>query len=647
MAILDSTIYGTAGKDSLLGTAGADILAGLAGDDTYLVDDVGDLVQEVEDEGIDTVRTTLSSYALTDNVEKLVFIGAGSFSGLGNKLNNVLTGGVLGDLLMGGDGNDILNGGLGQDTLIGGSGNDVLSGGEGVDSMVGGEGNDLYIVDDIDDVLEELAGEGVDTVRTALNTYTLGAHIEQLQFFGGEGSFHGVGNDEGNVITGGTMGDLLEGGGGADKLNGGAGNDTLLGGEGNDILVGGEGGDYMAGGVGNDSYAVDSEDDMVIELAGEGTDTVRTSLSSYQLGANVENLDYTGSGTFQGAGNELANTLTGGANGDQLDGGSGNDILRGNDGNDSLVGGLGQDTLFGGAGNDVLSGGVGADSMVGGTGNDLYIVDQLGDVISELVGEGIDTVRTSLNFYQLGANLENLQFHGGVGSFHGVGNDENNIMNGGAMADVLEGGNGADKLNGGGGADTLIGGDGDDVYLVNAEGVVVVEMANEGTDSVTTSLASYVLGENLENLTYSGSAAFHGVGNGLANKLTGGTGNDWLDGGMGDDLIRGGGGSDTIVGGEGNDLMYAGTGAITFGFESAGFGQDRIFNFDVNAAAGDRLDVSDLGLTAADWGTAIQLQTIGSGVLVSIGADSITLVGVANSAMVSTDSFIFAESLPT
>ena len=111
----------------------------------------------------------------------------------------------------------------------------------------------------------------------------------------------------------------------------------------------------MTGGLGDDTYQVDDVADVVVELAGEGTDIVRTTLSTYALGEHVERLEFVGSGDFTGSGNALNNVILAGA---------GNDVLNGGDGNDSLRGGAGQDTLTGGGGTDTLTGGAGADVFV-------------------------------------------------------------------------------------------------------------------------------------------------------------------------------------------------------------------------------------------------------------------------------------------
>ena len=191
-----------------------------------------------------------------------------------------------------------------------------------------------------------------------------------------------------------------------------------------------------------------------------GTDTVQTTLNTYMLAVNLENLTFTGAGNFIGTGNELTNVITGGT------------------GNDTLSGLAGNDTLNGGAGNDTLDGGAGNDTMVGGTGDDTYLVDSAADVVTEAPGAGTDTVQTTLNSLTLGNNVENLTFTG-VGNFSGTGN---------TLANVITGGAGNDTLNGGAGNDTLIGFGGDDTYTVdNTANSIVEAPARELTASTARS----------------------------------------------------------------------------------------------------------------------------------------------------------------
>jgi serralysin len=195
-------------------------------------------------------------------------------------------------------------------------------------------------------------------------------------------------------------------------------------------------------------------------------------------------------------------------------------------------------------GNDRLNGGVGADTMIGGTGNDTYVVDNVGDVVTEAAGEGTaDTVQTTLSNYALGDNVERLAFTG-TGDFSGTGNTLNNTITGAAGADILTGLGGNDMLDGKAGADTMIGGTGNDTYVVDNAGDVVTELASEGSDTVKTTLSSYTLDANVENLTFTGAGNFLGTGNTLNNAITGGTGSDTLVGGLGKDKLTGGAGAD-------------------------------------------------------------------------------------------------------
>jgi Ca2+-binding RTX toxin-like protein len=285
---------------------------------------------------------------------------------------------------------------------------------------------------------------------------------------------------------------------------------------------------------------------------------------------------------------------------DRLYGGAGNDSLNGGAGNDILRGGEGNDDLDGGGGDDALSGGLGADTMRGGHGDDTYVVDSADDKVTEMAGEGVDTVRTTLASYTLGDHLENLVFTG-TGDFTGVGNARGNTITGGDGNDNLSGLDAADTLNGGAGNDTLTGGGGEDTLN-----------GGEGND------------------TASGGAGADTMRGGEGDDaLNGDGGADTLRGGAGNDTLNGGAGADTLRGGSGNDAMDGGGGDDTFTFR-AGFGNDQITGFDANPNGGgqDLLDISELGITAADFATAVTIADLGADMLVGIGDHSILLLGV-------------------
>ncbi|MGR4865420.1 M10 family metallopeptidase C-terminal domain-containing protein [Caulobacter sp. LARHSG274] len=381
------------------------------------------------------------------------------------------------------------------------------------------------------------------------------------------------------------------------SMAGNALDNVLTGNAGDNLIDGKAGADRMIGGLGNDTYIVDNIGDVVVENAGEGTDTVRASVS-YTLSANVENLELL-TGALTGTGNDLANTITGNA-ADNL-----------------LYGMAGADTLFGAGGNDTLDGGLGADRMTGGLGNDIYYVDNAGDVVVENAGEGIDTVRASVD-HVLAANVENLELL--TGALKGTGNELANTITGNAAdnllygmggADILNGGAGNDTLDGGAGIDRMVGGTGNDIYYVDNVSDLVVENANEGTDIVRSNV-TYTLSANVEHLEML-AGAVAGYGNDLANTITGNAG---------DNLIDGKAGADRMIGGLGNDIYYVDNQGDAV-VEAANGGVDTVRS-GITYTLGANVENLELLWAGSSWGTGNELNNVITG---NAGAN--TLNGMA------------------
>jgi serralysin len=125
---------------------------------------------------------------------------------------------------------------------------------------------------------------------------------------------------------------------------------------------------------------------------------------------------------------------------------------------------------------------------------------------------------------------------------------------GGSGNDVLIGNSAGNRLDGGTGTDQLYGGTGNDTFVADVQGDVVFEETGAGTDTVESS-GSFYLYANIEHLTLTGSADNFGVGNELANTLTGNSGLNLLIGWGGIDTINGGAARDSIFGVEGDDVL--------------------------------------------------------------------------------------------
>jgi serralysin len=286
-------------------------------------------------------------------------------------------------------------------------------------------------------------------------------------------------------------------------------------------------------------------------------------------GVTIENA-VGGSGSDTIIGNMASNVLTGNA---------GDDLLQGRDGNDTLDGGIGADTLDGGSG---------VDSMTGGLGNDVYVVDNIGDRVIELINGGIDEIRTTLDSFNLDAAIENLTGLSATGQ-RLTGNSGDNIVAGGAGDDRVDGGAGDDTVSGGLGNDAVNGGSGDDLAY-----------GGSGDDTVD--------GGSGDDIAYGG------AGDDI---IDGRSGADLLDGGDGADEIEGGSGDDTIIGGAGDDVLRSGSGADIFVFRP-GFGNDRIIDF----SAGDQLNWTAM-VTA---GFSVTTKAVGRDTLISFSDGSSILL---------------------
>ena len=369
----NDVLIGGIGDDSLDGGADDDALFGGDGNDVYYVDSAGDTVTESGLAGsgaLDVIFASIS-YQSAANVERLNLTGTDDINGTGVNGQN--------------------------DIIFGNSGNNIIDGLTGTDNMNGGAGDDTYYSNTSGDIINEVAGEGFDTIYS-LSSNTIAQNVERL-FLLGTANYNANGRDGQN--------------------------DYIYGNSGNNIIDGKSGTDNMNGGLGDDTYYVNTSGDVVNEAAGAGFDTMYSS-SSNTIALNVERLYLTGTANYNANGRNGQN-----------------------------------DYLYGNSGNNILDGKGGTDNLNGGLGDDFYYVNTSGDVINEAAGAGFDTMFSlsgntiALNverLYLLGTADYVANGRDGQDDFL-AGNSGANAINGFSGNDTIRGGLGNDTLTGGLGQD--------------------------------------------------------------------------------------------------------------------------------------------------------------------------------------------------
>ncbi|MBI2926629.1 MAG: M10 family metallopeptidase C-terminal domain-containing protein, partial [Verrucomicrobia bacterium] len=450
----------------------------------------------------------------------------GAFAFNGGAGNDTLKGTIWDDVLTGGAGADTLDGNLGGDQLDGGDDLDTLAltrdadlflllnssvvidddtatEGSELDSLanlenlkiVGGPSNNIFDVTGwtAGDITVDGAGHTTGDTIKAAGDGDFTVTDTSIAVSGGSGNISAV-NIESAWLTGGPSDNtldasqftgtaILDGKGGDDKLIAGPGTHLLAGGDGNDTLISGKGNTLMNAGLGDDVYVFDADNplgsDTLADLGGNdtldfsSTTTLGVTLNLSNIAAQVVNAN-------------LTLTLVA-ADFENILGGAMADNLTGTDGDNRLEGGKGNDTLNGRSGDDVLIGGEDADSLIGADGND------------RLIG--------------------------------GAANDQ---LNGGAGSDTYEFDTddalGADQITDTGGTDTL------DFSPTQTRSVEV----NLG------SAAAQVVNPNLTLTIAAGVVIENATGGDQADKLTGNGAANLLRGGLGDDTLDGAGGTDSV-----------------------------------------------------------------------------------------------------
>jgi len=354
---------------------------------------------------------------------------------------------------------------------------------------------------------------------------------------------------------------------------------VLIGGAGNDIIHGFAGNDFLSGGAGTDTVLFSAAPaGVVVDLSAQISDE---DFTAGNLGTGFAATGGAGSNVLAGfenvVGSQSADDITGDDNNNLLNGNGGADTLSGGAGDDTLVSDA-QDVLDGGTGNDTVNFSGAAENATGGAFNGVIIdldVNSAGANGTPSQFGAILNVPPAAGGVQIGdlsvTDVENVigtNFNDGL-----FGNNEVNILSGGAGNDIIHGFAGNDFLSGGAGTDTVLFSAAPAGVVVNLGDQISEEdfaAGNFGTVFAATGGAGSNVLAGFENVTGSQSADDI-TGDSNANTLNGNGGNDVLFGLGGADTLLGGAGDDILAGGGGTDVIDGGAGIDTNSFEGINF----------------------------------------------------------------------------
>jgi Ca2+-binding RTX toxin-like protein len=602
-------LTGTGNNDLLIYQNGTRYYGG-AGTDTFYANwsGLGTAINWVNNPAaIQTVNVGGTNISVSGLERLLLSTGSGADT-IRNTLvdtDDYITTGAGNDSINGGEGNDSIDAGVNDDQITLSRGNDTLEGGTGTDKLIidqdltGASGTlsyrcagplASYILYQNSSYSEITAGLAVATTSYKIYLGSLGStdasSVEQFQV-----DLTGTGNNDLLIYQNGT------------RYYGGAGTDTFYAnwsGLGTAINWVNNPAAIQTVNVGGTNISVSGLERLLLST-GSGADTIRNTL--------VDTDDYitTGAGNDSINGGEGNDSIDAGVNDDQITLSRGNDTLEGGTGTDKLIidqdltgasgtlsyrcaGPLASYILYQNSSYSEITAGLAVATTsykiyLGSLGStdassvEQFQVDLTGTGNNDLLiyqngtryygGAGTDTfyanwsgLGTAINWVNNPAAIQTVNVGGTNISVSGLerlllstGSGSDSIANTSTSTDdTIATGAGNDTLNGGAGNDTLVGGNGDDIYIVDAVGDVVTELALEGTDLIQSSV-TLTLVANVENLTLTGTTAINGTGNVLDNVLRGNAAGNLLTGDAGNDTLTGGGGADNLTGGTGKDTF--------------------------------------------------------------------------------------------